>query len=43
MMKATGEENMKIQDVEINTGLDRATIRFYENENNLTLDRFENG
>ena len=34
---------MKIQDVEINTGSDRATIRFYENENNLTPDRFENG
>lgn len=34
---------MKIQDVEINSGSDRATIRFYENENNLTPDRFENG
>ena len=34
---------MKIQDVEIKTGLDRATIRFYEKENILTPERAENG
>lgn len=34
---------MKIQDVEIKTGLDRATIRFYEKENILTPERSENG
>lgn len=34
---------MKIQDVEISTGLDRATIRFYEKENILVPERAENG
>lgn len=34
---------MKIQDVESRTGLDRATIRFYEKENILTPERAENG
>lgn len=34
---------MKIQDAESRTGLDRATIRFYEKENILTPERSENG
>ena len=34
---------MKIQDVEIRTGLDRATIRFYEKELILIPERSENG
>ena len=34
---------MKIQDVEARTGLDRATIRFYEKEQLLIPERLENG
>lgn len=34
---------MRIQDVEIQTGLDRATIRFYEKEGILNPQRSENG
>ena len=34
---------MKIQDVEVLTGLDRATIRFYEKEQLLVPERSENG
>jgi len=34
---------MKIQDVEIRTGLDRATIRFYEKEGIVVPEREDNG
>lgn len=34
---------MKIQDVELRTGLDRATIRFYEKEGLVIPSRLENG
>lgn len=34
---------MRIQDVERETGLDRATIRFYEKEDLVVPSRFENG
>ena len=34
---------MLIQDVERKTGLDRATIRFYEKERIITPQREENG
>ena len=34
---------MKIQDIEVLTGLDRATIRFYEKEQLLVPERSENG
>ena len=34
---------MKIQDVEVRTGLDRATIRFYEKEQILLPQRADNG
>lgn len=34
---------MLIRDLEIRSGLDRATIRFYEKEGLITPDRKENG
>ena len=43
MMKLTGGDFVKIQDVESLTGLDRATIRFYEKEQLIKPERSENG
>ena len=34
---------MRIQELEVMTGLDRATIRYYEKENMITPQRRENG
>ena len=34
---------MRIQDLEVKSGLDRATIRYYEKEGMITPDRHENG
>ena len=44
MMEPTkGEMVMLIRDLEIKTGLDRATIRYYEKEGLITPERKENG
>ena len=34
---------MQINELEMKTGLDRATIRFYEKEGMITPTRLENG